>query len=137
MKSAWIYGVVFLVLGLTAIFIARLRLSEIPDLAIGHSSAPPVLGRPIEKVVDYEIDGPSGTPVRLSYLDEQGNVKDISADLPWRTSLRTHRLTLSTGVVAQSDADQVSCRILIDGKPRDAQVANGRFAAVNCSVPVS
>ncbi|MFE9575027.1 MmpS family transport accessory protein [Nocardia sp. NPDC006044] len=137
MKSAWIYGVVFLVLGATAIFIARLRLSEIPDLAIGHSSAPPVLGRPAEKVVDYEIDGPSGTPVRLSYLDEQGNVKDVSADLPWRTSLRTHRLTLSTGVVAQSDADQVSCRILIDGKPRAAQMSNGRFAAVNCSVPVS
>ncbi|KAA8887078.1 hypothetical protein F3087_19370 [Nocardia colli] len=137
MKSAWIYGVVFLVLGVTAIFIGRLRLSEIPDLAIGHSSAPPVLGRPTEKVVDYEIDGPSGTPVRLSYLDDQGNVKDVSADLPWRTSLRTHRLTLSTGVVAQSDADQVSCRILIDGKPRDVQVSNGRFAAVNCSVPVS
>lgn len=137
MKSAWVYGVVFLVLGVTAIFIARLRLSEIPDLAIGHSIAPPVLGRPSEKVVDYEIDGPSGIPVRLSYLDEQGNVKDVSTDLPWRTSLRTHKLTLSTGVVAQSAADQVSCRIVIDGRPRDTQVSNGRFAAVNCTVPVS
>ncbi|WP_107654610.1 MmpS family transport accessory protein [Nocardia suismassiliense] len=137
MKSAWVYGVVFLVLGLTAIFIARLRLSEIPDLAIGHSSAPPVLGRLGEKVVDYEIDGPRGTPVRLSYLDEHGNVNNVSADLPWRTSLRTRKLTLATGIVAQSEADQVSCRIVIDGQARDAQVANGRFAAVNCTVPVS
>ncbi|MFD6157476.1 MmpS family transport accessory protein [Nocardia sp. NPDC060256] len=137
MKSAWVYGVVFLVLGVTTIFIARLRLSEIPDLAIGHSSAPPVLGRPSEKVVDYEIDGPSGMPVRLSYLDGQGNVKDVSTDLPWRTSLRTHRLTLSTGVVAQSEADRVSCRIVVDGKARDSQVSSGRSAAVNCAVPVS
>ncbi|WP_405166771.1 MmpS family protein [Nocardia sp. NBC_01499] len=137
MKSAWVYGVVFLVLGLTAMFIARLRLSEIQDLAIGHSSRPPVVGRPIEKVVEYEIDGPSGLPVRLSYLDEQGNAKDVSTDLPWRTSLRTHKLTLATGVVAQSEADQVSCRIVINGQARDSQTSSGRFAAVNCAVPVS
>ncbi|WP_433662243.1 MmpS family transport accessory protein [Nocardia sp. CA-128927] len=137
MKSAWVYGVVLLVLGVTAIFIAGLRLREIPDLAIGHSTKPPTLGRTGEKVIDYEIDGPAGTPVRLSYLDEQGNVKDVSADLPWRTSLRTHKLTLPTGVVAQSDADQVSCRIVVDGQSRDAQVSKGRFASVNCTVPVS
>ncbi|GAA5071377.1 MmpS family transport accessory protein [Nocardia iowensis] len=137
MKSAWVYGVVVLVLGVTALFIARLRLSEIPDLAIGHSTPPPVLGRPSGQVIDYEIDGPSGTSVRLSYLDEQGQVRDVSTGLPWRTSVRTDRLTLPTGVVAQSDADHVSCRIVINGEPRDVQVSDGPFAAVNCKVPVS
>ncbi|QIS04378.1 hypothetical protein F5X71_20440 [Nocardia brasiliensis] len=137
MKGAWVYGVVFLVLGLTAIFIARLRLSEIEDLAIGHSSPQPVLGQLREKVIDYEIDGPPGAPVRLSYLDERGKVKDVSAELPWRTSLRTREIALPTGVVAQADSDQLSCRILINGQARDTQAANGPFAAVNCTVPVS
>ncbi|MGW4843237.1 MmpS family transport accessory protein [Nocardia brasiliensis] len=137
MKTAWVYGVVFLVLGLTALFIARLRLSEIEDLAIGHSSPPPALGQLREKVIDYEIDGPPGAPVHLSYLDEQGKVKDVSTELPWRTSLRTRKLALPTGVVAQANSDQVSCRIVINGQARDAQAASGPFAAVNCTVPVS
>ncbi len=137
MKGVWVYGVVFLVLGLTAIFIARLRLSEIPDLAIGHSAPPPVLGQLNEKVVDYELDGPNGTPVLLSYLNEQGAVQDISTILPWRASVRTRKLTLATGVVAQSNGDQVSCRIVVNGQTRDSRSASGPFAAVNCSVPVS
>jgi len=137
MKNAWVYCVVIAVVGVTAVFIVNLRLSEIPDLAIGHSTAPPSLGRPREKLIDYEVDGPGGTPVTVSYLDGNGKVQDVSAALPWRISLRTNMLTLSTGVIAQSTADRVSCRIVINGEPKDAQASNGPSSAVNCNVLVS
>lgn len=137
MKNVWVYCVVAAILAITGIFILRLRLSEIPDLAIGHSSPPPALGKLRDKVVDYEIDGPGGRLVTLSYLGANGEVRDVSTALPWRISLRTTKLSLPTGVVAQADADLVSCRIVIDGETRDSHVSNGPFAAVNCNVLVS
>lgn len=137
MKNAWVYGVVIAIVGLTAVFIVNLRLSEIPDLAIGHSSAPPLLGKPREKIIDYEVDGPAGTPAKVSYLDGNSAVQNVSVSLPWRISLRTSALTMATGVVAQSDADRVSCRIVVNGEPRDTQAANGQSSAVNCNVLVS
>ncbi|QIS10453.1 MmpS family transport accessory protein [Nocardia arthritidis] len=137
MKSVWVYGVVIAVLGLTAVFIADLRLSRIPDLAIGYSNPPPSFGRPREKVVDYEVDGPVGASATLSYIDANGEVQDVAAALPWRISLRTNRLTMPTGLVAQSDAQQVSCRIVINGQARDSRASNAPSAAVNCNVLVS
>lgn len=137
MKNAWVYCVVIAVVGVTAVFIVNLRMSEIPDLAIGHSSAPPSLGRPREKIIDYEVDGAAGTPVTVSYLDGNSKVQNVSVSLPWRISLRTSALTMATGVVAQSAGDRVSCRIAINGEPRDTQASNGPSSAVNCNVLVS
>ncbi|RDI68059.1 MmpS family transport accessory protein [Nocardia pseudobrasiliensis] len=118
-------------------YIAHLRLSEIPDLAIGHSPTPPALGRPHDKVVDYAVDGPAHASVTLSYLDANGDARDVTATLPWRTSVRTGKLTISSGVIAQSDADRLSCRIAIDGQVRDEQSATGPSAAASCKVVVS
>lgn len=137
MKNAWVYVVVVAVIAATAAFIVQTRLREIPDLAIGHSPPTPVLGKPREKAIDYEVDGPAGTPITVSYLDEHGNSHDAAGVLPWRMRLRTHKLTLPTGVIAQTDASGVTCRIRIDGRLRDQQFSTDQFSMVNCKDAVS
>ncbi|EFV12802.1 MmpS family transport accessory protein [Segniliparus rugosus] len=134
MKNAWVYAVAAATLAATGVFVAHLRLSPIPDLAIGHSPKPPQFGQLREKVVDYEVAGPVGSAVALSYLDEHNAVQHVSATLPWRVTLRTKQLTMPTGVTAQSSAGQVSCRILVNGQQRDEQSASGASAAVTCNV---
>lgn len=136
-KNAWVYVVVVAVVAATAAFIVHTRLREIPDLAIGHSPPAPVLGKPRERAIDYEVDGPPGTPITVSYLDEHGNSRDDTAVLPWRLRLHTRKLTLPTGVIAQADAAGVACRIRIDGQLRDQHSSTDAFSVVNCKEAVS
>ncbi|QZA08588.1 MmpS family protein [Mycolicibacter heraklionensis] len=135
MRSAWVYLVVAATLGATGVFIAHLRLSDIPDPAVGHSPRPPAVGRLKEKVVEYRVDGPAGTPVFASYLDVDGSVRQVSATLPWQTTLRTQRITVPTGVMAQSENEPLSCRVVIDGQVRDEQ--SSMSSAVACKDPVA
>lgn len=134
MKNAWVYLVVAATLAATATYVAHLRLSEIPDLAIGHSPKPPELGRPREKTIDYEVSGPPGTSVSLSYLDENNEVRRVDSTLPWHETLRTSKLTLPAGVTAQSAGSHISCRILVNGQQRDEQSTSATAAAVACNV---
>lgn len=135
MRSAWVYLVVAATLGATGVFIAHLRLSEIPDPAVGHSPLPPQTGRLNDRTVEYRLDGPAGTPVFASYLDLDGTVREVSATLPWQTTLHTQRLTVPAGVMAQSQDDALSCRVTVDGQVRDEQSSHS--SAVTCKVPVA
>lgn len=135
MRSAWVYLVSAATLCVAGAYIAHLRLSEIPDPAIGHSSKPPAIGKPREKVVEYQLDGPAGTTVTASYLDVDGTVREVSGTLPWQTTLRTGQLTIPTGVVAQASAGQMSCRITVNGQIRDQKASDS--PAVTCQVVVA
>lgn len=135
MRAAWVYLVAAATLAVTGVFIAHLRLSEIPDPAVGHSPLPPKTGRLNERVVEYRVDGPAGTPVFASYLDLDGAVREVSATLPWQTTLRTQRVTVPAGVMAQSPDEALSCRVIVDGQVRDEQ--SSQSSAVTCQVPVA
>lgn len=131
MRGAWVYVVVIATVCIAGAYIAHLRLSEIPDPAIGHSDRPPSLGRPVEKVIEYRLDGPAGAPVSASYLDTEGSAREVSGTLPWRLTLHTRRLTVSTGVIAQAKVGPVSCRITVDGRVRDENHADAPDVACN------
>lgn len=135
MRRMWVPLVVVATLCVAGAYIAHLRLSDIPDPAIGHSSRPPSVGQPSEKVIEYRLDGPAGTPVTASYLDTDGTVREVSSTLPWHATLRTRQLTVPTGVVAQADAAPVSCGITIDGQVRNEKASES--SAVACEVVVS
>lgn len=135
MRSAWVYLVVAATLGTAGVFIAHLRLSDIPDPAVGHSPRPPAVGRPNDKVVEYHVEGPAGTAVFASYLDVDGTVRDVSATLPWQVTLRTQHITVPTGVMAQSENDPLSCRVVVDGQVRDEQ--SSASSAVACKAVVA
>lgn len=135
MRSSWVYLVVAATLGTAGVFIAHLRLSDIPDPAVGHSPRPPAVGRPNDKVVEYHVEGPAGTTVFASYLDVDGTVRDVSATLPWQVTLRTQHITVPTGVMAQSENDPLSCRVVVDGQVRDEQ--SSASSAVACKAAVA
>ncbi|MUM19999.1 hypothetical protein FZI91_00425 [Mycobacterium sp. CBMA271] len=135
MRGAWVYLVSIVTLCIAGAYIAHLRLSEIPDPAIGHSAKPPTIGKPREKVIEYRLDGPAGATVAASYLDVDGTVREVSGTLPWQTTLRTGQLTIPTGVVAQSNKGQVSCRITINGQIRDEKASDS--PAISCQVVVA
>lgn len=134
-RSAWVYVVVAVTLGATGAFIADLRLSDMPDPAVGHSPRPPVLGRLNDKVVEYRLDGATGTTAFVSYLDVDGTVREESATLPWQTTLHTQQLTVPTGLMAQAEDNPLSCRITIDGQVLDE--TQSAASAVECKVAVS
>lgn len=135
MRGAWVYLVSIAVLSIAGVYIAHLRLSDIPDPAIGHSAKPPTIGTPREKVIEYRLDGPAGATVSASYLDVDGAVREVAGTLPWQTTLRTRQLTIPTGVVAQASKGQMSCRITINGQIRDEKAADS--SAVSCKVVVA
>jgi len=134
-RAAWVYLVVAATLGATGLFIAHLRLSDIPDPAVGQSPRPPATGRLNDKVVEYRVDGPAGKAFYASYLEVDRTVREVSATLPWQTTLHTRRLTLPTGVMAQSQDDPLACRVIVDGQVRDEQSSDS--SAVACKVPVA
>ncbi|MFA4082535.1 MmpS family transport accessory protein [Mycobacteroides salmoniphilum] len=135
MRGAWVYLVCIAILCIAGGYIAHLRLSDIPDPAIGHSFKPPSIGKPREKVVEYRLNGPIGATVAASYLDTDGTVREVSGTLPWQTTLRTGQLTIPTGVVAQATAGQMSCSITINGEVRDEKSSDS--SAVSCQVVVA
>lgn len=135
LRSAWVYFVVVATLTATGAYIAHLRLSDIPDPAVGHSPRPPATGRATDRAVEYRLDGAVGAAVLVSYLDVDGAVRETSATLPWQATLHTRALTLPTGLMAQSDAQPLSCRIVIDGRVADERQSSA--TAVACKVVVS
>ncbi|GAB5906593.1 MULTISPECIES: MmpS family transport accessory protein [Mycobacteroides] len=135
MRGAWVYLVSTAVLCIAGAYIAHLRLSDIPDPAIGHSAKPPVIGKPRDKVVEYRLDGPAGSAITASYLDVDGAVREVSGTLPWQTTLHAKQLVVPAGLVAQSSSGQMSCRITIDGLTRDQSAADA--SAVSCQVAVA
>ncbi|ADG96803.1 membrane family protein [Segniliparus rotundus DSM 44985] len=137
MKSAWPYLVSLLILVAAGGFIAHLRSSSIPDEAVGFASALPKLGQSPQRTIDYEASGPAGTPVRVSYLDEHAQAHDADAVLPWQESLRTASPTVMTGLIVQSKAGGVGCRIIIDGTVRDEQPPSASANVANCKVQVA
>lgn len=137
MRKRWVSITVVLVLTAAGLFIASLRLSHIPDLAIGHSNRPASLAESREKLISYELQGPVGASTTVSYLDESGFAQEATASLPWTLQMRTRSLAAATGVVAQSEAAGLTCRILIDGAVRDQRRSETQPSAVNCQVVVS
>ncbi len=137
MRSAWVYVVVLAVLTVAAVFILKLRSSEIPDEAVGIVSRLPVLGSLSERTIQYEAIGPAGTPATVSYLDDNGHNQNVSTVLPWQEALRTVEPSLVTSMVVQSNATGVGCRITVNGQVRDEQVATATGGIASCKVQVA
>lgn len=136
MKRHWVTSTVVLVGGVAAAYIASLRMSSIPDLAIGHSPRAALRAQTPEKVIDYRLDGPSGGTATVSYLDEHGVAQTVDPILPWAVQVRAHDLTVAIGVLAQSASGDLACRILIDGAIRAQSQSHDDYPAVNCQVAV-
>jgi hypothetical protein len=85
------------------------------------------------KVVVYEVSGPAGSTANINYWDADANTHQVNAaPLPWSYTISTTLPAVSANIMAQSDGDQISCRITVDGVVREQQKADGHNAQTFC-----
>ena len=138
--SWWIVLVVVAVMAVSGFYVGKLRLSEIPDRAIGHSPPAPQAGVARDKAIEYVVTGPAGSTARVSYIEPGGRVVEDQVSVPWRVVLRTRELTTSVGVLTQSSGPGVvSCAVRVNGFERSRQMGSGSDGSTvaNCLVPVA
>lgn len=139
-SSWWIVLVVVAVMAVSAFYVGKLRLSEIPDRAIGHSLPAPEAGVVRDKSIEYVVTGPEGSSARVSYIEPGGRVVEDKVSVPWRVVLRTRELTTSVGVLTQSSGrGAVSCAVRVNGFERVRRAGSGADGSTvaNCLVPVA
>ena len=86
------------------------------------------------KVVTYEVFGSGSTGV-INYLDLDGIPQRVeNVALPWSLTLSTTVPAVSANILAQSDGDDVTCRILVDGELEQENTATGVNAQTVCVV---
>jgi hypothetical protein len=86
------------------------------------------------KVMVYDVYGAPGTTAQISYFDPDANVHLVTAPLPWSITLSTTLPTVSANLMAQTDGDQIGCRVTVNGTVREEQSANGVNAQTYCLV---
>jgi Mycobacterium membrane protein len=135
-KRVWILLVIVLVVGVAAFCVLRLR------TYFGvHDNRPITSGmaddiKPFNpKHVVYEVYGPPGSVANINYLDITAQPRKASnVPLPWTLSVTTTLPSVSVNVVAQSDADQIGCRIIVNDVVKDERSADGVNAQTFCIV---
>jgi hypothetical protein len=86
------------------------------------------------KVVKYEVYG-TASHANVNYLDLSSDPKRIDgAPLPWTLVLSTTAPSVFPNLSAQSDGDQLGCRITVDDEVKDEQLINGVHALTFCLV---
>ncbi|MGF2946062.1 MmpS family transport accessory protein [Mycobacterium sp.] len=86
------------------------------------------------KVVKYEVFG-SARRANVNYLDLSADPQRVDgAPLPWTLVLSTTAPAVFPNISAQSDGDQLGCRITIDDEVKDENVTTGVHALTFCLV---
>jgi MmpS family membrane protein len=134
-KRAWIPLVLVVVLALSGLVVVRLH------KIFGSQDLNANAGAGIEivqfnpKVVTYEVSGLPGTTANINYWDENANTHQVNAaPLPWSYTISTTLPAVSANIMAQSDGNQISCRITVDGVVREEKKADGMNAQTFCLV---
>ncbi|CAN5672692.1 siderophore transporter accessory protein MmpS5 [soil metagenome] len=134
LKRAWIpllIVVVVLVAGFTVNRIRGFFASEGPLVTPVNFADDPEPFDP--KVVEYEVYGPSGATADVNYLDLEGKPQRVDgAALPWTVRLETTEPSAMAQVVAQGNADTLTCRILVDGELKEERTMNGTNVQTYC-----
>jgi hypothetical protein len=123
------------VLGVSALVVSRLH------KIFGSADLNANAGQGIEivqfnpKVVKYEISGPPGATANINYWDENANTHQVNnAQLPWSFTISTTLPAVSANIMAQTDGNEISCKITVDGVVREQQNSNGHNAQTFCVV---
>ncbi|MHC9296931.1 MmpS family transport accessory protein [Mycobacterium sp. LTG2003] len=133
-KRAWIPVVLIVVLAISGLVVSRLhKMFGSEDLnANAGASIEIVQFNP--KVLVYDVYGPPGTSAQISYFDPDAKVHLVTASLPWSITLSTTLPTVSANLMAQSDSDQIGCRVTVNGIVREEKSADGVNAQTYCLV---
>jgi hypothetical protein len=134
LKKLWIPLVLVVVLAVSGLVVSRLH----KQFASANLNAGAGAGIEIvqfnPKIMVYDVYGSPGTTAQISYFDPDANVHSITAPLPWSVTLSTTLPAVSANLMAQTDGDQIGCRVTVNGTVREEQSANGVNAQTYCLV---
>jgi len=134
LKRFWVVTMVVVAVLTAAAVVSRLRTFFDTDKPYIGAELPADDIKPINaKQVTYEILGPPDASGRVSYLDVNGKTVEARfTSLPWSVTVSTTDPGVLANVVAQGDSAALGCRILVDGKLKVEDFAEGRDAQTFC-----
>jgi hypothetical protein len=134
LKYLWIPVVLVVVLAVSGLVVSRLhKMFASQDLNAGAGAGIEIV-QFNPKVLIYDVYGSPGTTAQISYFDTDAHVHSITVPLPWSVTLSTTLPTVSASLMAQTDGDQIGCRVTVNGTVREEQSADGINAQTYCLV---
>lgn len=134
-QRAWIPLTLAVVLAVSGLGVSRLhKIFGSQDLNAGAGAGIEIV-QFNPKVVTYDVVGPAGSAANINYWDDNANTHQVNnVPLPWSVTISTTLPAVSANIMAQSDSDQISCKITVDGVIREQQGSDGRNAQTFCLV---
>jgi hypothetical protein len=134
LKKVWIPLVLIVVLAVSGLVVSRLhKMFASQNLNAGAGAGIEIV-QFNPKVLVYDVYGAPGTTAQISYFDPEANVHTITVPLPWSVTLSTTLPTVSASLMAQTDGDQIGCRVTVNGVVREEKSADGVNAQTYCLV---
>jgi len=134
LKKVWIPVVLVVVLAISGLVVSRLhRMFASQDLNAGAGAGIEIV-QFNPKILIYDVFGSPGSSAQISYFDPDANVHSITVPLPWSITLSTLLPSVSASLMAQTDGDQIGCRVTVNGTVREEQSADGVNAQTYCLV---
>lgn len=134
LKKVWIPLVLIVVLAVSGLVVSRLHKQfASADLNAGAGAGIEIV-QFNPKIMVYDVYGSPGGSAQISYFDPDANVHLINVALPWSITLSTTLPTVSANLMAQTDGDQIGCRVTVNGTVREEKSANGVNAQTYCLV---
>lgn len=116
-----------------------------PHNSSGSHDNRPTTSNNMQEHVEYDVYGsagphapdPVGAKANINYVDIFGKPQRVgNVTLPWRLIMVKSTLpSVNVNIVAQTDADQIACRIIVNGvlKAVKTVVKTGVSAETNCT----
>jgi hypothetical protein len=131
---AWVPLVLVVVLAVSGLIVVRLhRLFGSQDLNANAGAGIEIV-QFNPKIMIYDVYGPAGSTAKIDYFDADANTHEVDVALPWSTTISTTLPAVSANILAQSDGDQIGCRVTVDGTVRQEKTADGVHAQIFCLV---
>ena len=134
LKRVWIPVVLVVVLAISGLVVSRLhRMFASQDLNAGAGAGVEIV-QFNPKVLVYDVFGSPGSSAEISYFDPDAKGHSVTVPLPWSITLSTLLPSVSASLMAQTDGDQIGCRVTVNGTVREEQSADGVNAQTYCLV---
>jgi hypothetical protein len=130
----WIPLVLVAVLAVSGLIVMRLHKVFGSQNLNANASAGIEIVQFNPKIMIYDVYGPAGSTAKIDYFDADANTHEVDAALPWSTTISTTLPAVSANILAQSDGDQIGCRVTVDGTVRQEKTADGVNAQIFCLV---
>ena len=134
LKKVWIPLVLVVVLAISGLVVSRLHKKFASEDLNANTGAGIEIVQFNPKVLVYDVYGSPGSSAQISYFDPDANVHLVNVTLPWSITLSTTLPAVSANLMAQTDGDEIGCRVTVNGTVREEQTANGVNAQTFCLV---